>query len=49
MPQRHDEKATVVRNLFFAGISIHLQVNFFLQFFFALLNPEKGDQVKLKK
>jgi len=41
--------APVKSNLFFSGISVHLQVNFFLQFFFALLNPEKGDQVKLKK
>lgn len=35
--------------LFFSGISVHLQVNFFLQFFFILLNPDKMDQAKVKK
>src|SRR3954452_24320095 len=41
----------LVRNtrLFFSGISVHLQVNFFLQFFFILLNPDKMDQVKMKR
>jgi uncharacterized membrane protein (DUF485 family) len=49
MPARADGKSTVTNNLFFTGISIHLQVNFFLQLFFIFLNPEKMDQVKLKK
>ena len=35
--------------LFFTGVGVHLQVNFFLQFFFILLNTEKMDQVKLKR
>ncbi|MEG7978612.1 MAG: hypothetical protein NY202_01495 [Mollicutes bacterium UO1] len=35
--------------LFLFGISIHLQVNFFLGMIFSLLNPEKMDQVKLRK
>ncbi|MCE8168467.1 MAG: hypothetical protein I3273_07900 [Candidatus Moeniiplasma glomeromycotorum] len=36
-------------NLFFAGISVHLGVNIFLSLFFVLLNPDKMDQVKLRK
>jgi len=35
--------------LFLFGISIHLQVNFFLQFFFMFLNPDKMDQAKMKR
>ena len=35
--------------LFFAGVSVHLGVNFVLQFFYIFLNPNKTDQVKLKK
>ena len=35
--------------LFFSGISVHLGVNFVIQFFFIFLNPDKMDQVKFKK
>jgi hypothetical protein len=35
--------------LFLFGVGIHLQVNFFLQFFFMFLNPDKMDQVKMKR
>jgi len=42
-------KTPVESKLFFSGISVHLNVNFVLWFFFILLNPDKMDQVKLKK
>jgi len=35
--------------LFFSGISVHLGVNFVLQFFFIFLNPDKMDRVKFQK
>ncbi|MDR1670483.1 MAG: hypothetical protein LBR43_02020 [Spiroplasmataceae bacterium] len=35
--------------LFFSGVEVHLQVNFFLGLFFTLLNTDKMDQIKLKK
>jgi hypothetical protein len=35
--------------LFFSGVSVQLQVNFFLGFFFQLFLSEKTDQVKFKK
>jgi hypothetical protein len=35
--------------LFFLGVSVQLQVNFFLGFFFQLFLSEKTDQVKFKK
>jgi preprotein translocase subunit SecY len=38
-----------VNKLFFSGVSVHLNVNFFLGMFFTLLNTEKMDHVKLKK
>lgn len=51
LPNINSEKAKDIDKirLFFSGISINLQVNFALGFFFMLLNPEKMDQVKLKK
>ena len=42
-------KATSATKLFFSGISIHLQVNFFLGMLLTLLNPEKMDRVKFQK
>jgi hypothetical protein len=42
-------KALAATKLFFSGISVHLQVNFFLGLFFILLNPDKMDQVKLQR
>jgi len=35
--------------LFFSGVGVQLQVNFFLGFFFQLFLSEKTDQVKFKK
>jgi hypothetical protein len=43
------DKKPVIKNLLFSGIGIHLQVNFFVQLFLFLLNPEKMDQVKVQK
>lgn len=42
-------KALKATKLLLFGISIHLQVNIALQFFFILLNPEKMDRVKFQK
>ena len=44
-----DAEAVKATKLFFAGIGIHLQVNFALGIVFMLLNPEKMDRIKLQK
>jgi hypothetical protein len=51
LPNIDSQGNEAVKNykLFFTGIGIHLQINFALGLFFTLLNPEKMDQVKLKK
>lgn len=49
LPALPDNKPTVKNNLFFSGISVHLQVNFVLWFFLLLINTDKMDPVKVKK
>ena len=49
LPKRNDGKETVESFLFFSGISVHLGVNFVIQFFFIFLNPDKMDRVKFQK
>ncbi|MCE8162615.1 MAG: hypothetical protein I3273_02435 [Candidatus Moeniiplasma glomeromycotorum] len=48
LPNIKNSNAGATR-LFFAGISIHLQVNFALGMAFMVLNPEKIDRIKFQK
>lgn len=48
LPKDSDGKVPASK-LFFSGVSVHLNVNFFLGMIFTLLNTEKMDYVKLKK
>jgi len=49
LPKIDSDESLKATKLFFSGISIHLQINFFLGMFFMLLNTEKMDQIKLRK
>jgi hypothetical protein len=49
MPLTDKGEKPVESFLFFSGISVHLGVNFVLQFFYIFLNPDKMDRVKFQK